>query len=87
MFGPIGKGKSGPREQERLMAVLKDSCFHRLEEPEVNGDPHEELIPPVTALPLSHLSYCRLQHPALSSSVVSFVRRLNRSYQTSPAYG
>ncbi len=75
MFGPIRKGKSGPSVQERLMGVLKDSCFHQLGEPEVNGDRHEELIPsPVTALPLSHLSYstplsplvCEFFPPALS---------------------
>lgn len=75
MFGPIRKGKSGPSVQERLMGVLKDSCFHQLGEPEVNGDPHEELIPsPATALPLSHLSYsnplcplvCEFLSPALS---------------------
>lgn len=58
MFGPQCKGKSWPSVQERLMGVLKDSCFHQLGEPEVNGDPHEELILfPLTAPPLSHLSY------------------------------
>lgn len=58
MFGPQCKDKSWPSVQERLMGVLKDSCFHQLGEPEVNGDPHEELIPfPLTAPPLSHLSY------------------------------
>lgn len=55
MFGPIYQRKSVPSVQERLMGMLKDSCFHQFGELEMNADPHEELIPsPVT---LSHLSY------------------------------
>lgn len=67
MFGPIRKGKSGPSAQERLMGVLKDSCFHQLGEPEVNGDPHEELIPsPGNS---SSIISSIIQHDSLSSSV------------------
>lgn len=58
MFGYICKSKSGPGLQEKIMGMLKDSCFHQVGEPEMNRDPHEELIPSlVSALPLSHLSY------------------------------
>lgn len=40
------------------MGMLKDSCFHQ---PEVNGDPHEELTPP--APPPPNLSYSTLICP------------------------
>lgn len=61
------------------MDVLKDSCFQQLGEPEVNGDPHEDLIPaPVTGLPLSHLSYSTL----LSASFISDIPWVRRKVGT-----
>lgn len=54
------------------MGVLKDSCFHQLGEPEVSGDPHEELIP------FSIISSI-IQHPSLSSAVFSISNIPHRS--------
>lgn len=51
------------------MGVLRDGCFHQLGEPKVNGDPHEELIPPLQLLRYliyhtAPLSVSHIEHPA-----------------------